>query len=336
MQNKRNVIKKSVIFSLIALFIYGVWWLFSPLASEYLRMKTTKAMTGRVYHLKDVYYFDVKTVVFVDGNFLLFVGKPYLFKPLYGYAFISKDGETWIEVPKSKTGAIFKQKSVGLWTPNNSVPMEFNQKCFIFGDKDHGKYSEDCKTSWVDFYTVWENSYEESRETNYWGTSSFYTQPLHYNNKLVFVFKSTKNILTTQLIPDYAVLYATDNGIYWHKIDVTESVIHDLIIENDLKLSPLKESIEYAPSSIHLAYDLPKYPLSNLNAYNVLNNINQKHHLGLTLDPARSAYGNGVYFAAATKANMYDNYFITSRDGESYQLVKPPKEVTNFAASMFF
>jgi hypothetical protein len=35
MQNKKAAIKKSVIFSFIALFIYGVWWLFSPLASEY-------------------------------------------------------------------------------------------------------------------------------------------------------------------------------------------------------------------------------------------------------------------------------------------------------------
>ena len=80
MQNKRNVIKKSVIFSLIALFIYGVWWLFSPLASEYLQMKTTKAMTGRIYHLNDVYRPFIEKITYIDGHFIMFMTKPLLFK----------------------------------------------------------------------------------------------------------------------------------------------------------------------------------------------------------------------------------------------------------------
>jgi hypothetical protein len=330
MQNKRNVIKKSVIFSLIALFIYGVWWLFSPLASEYLQMKTTKAMTGRIYHLNDVYRPFIEKITYIDGHFIMFMTKPLLFKTGYQYIYISSDGINWQEVYRSEIGGM------GTGTGGNKshvIPIEFNHKCFMYGWISGGTVSDNCSTSWVKFKANWPNEVWENKI--YMRGVNEYTQPLVYQNTLVQVFKKNRDITTNQLIIGYELLYATDDGVNWHKLGVSESVIKDLVVQNNLKIVRLTEEINYQGTT-PIAYNLPQFPHDNLEAYRVLSKINANASLKLNLSENLASYGNKTYIGLVTIKNKDDYHFLISKDGESYQLIKVPSSITNFFADIFF
>lgn len=330
MQNKKAVIEKSVIFILIALLIYGVWWLFSPLASEYLQMKTTKAMTGRIYSLKDVYRPFIEKITYVNGHFIMFMTKPVLFKAGYQYIYTSSDGVNWQEVYRSEKGG--RGTGEG-WNKSHAIPMEFGHQCFMYTWILGGEVSDNCTTSWIKFKSNWPN--EVWKNKIYMRSSNQYTQPLRYKNKLVQVFKKNKDITTLQLVIGYEILYITDDGINWHKLDVDKNVIKDLISENSLTVADLTEEVNYQGLK-PVAYNLPQFPYGNIKAYNVLSKISTDANLHFNLKKELSSSGDGIYIGVITIKDKADYYFLTSTDSKSYKLIQVPFNVTNFMVDIFF
>lgn len=328
MQNKKAAIKKSVIFSFIALFIYGVWWLFSPLASEYLRMKTTKAMTGRVYHLKDVYRARIEKITYVNGYFIMFMTKPKLFTTLQRYIYISVDGINWQEVYRPNINV---EKYSGVHS-SDGFPIKFNNKCFMYSNYLGSQISANCQTKWQYTSSIWpKNMWKVTMK----GSENNYTQPLKYKNKLVYVFKKDQGFFTSQLIVGHEILYSTDDGINWSKLDVSESVINGLVVQNGLEIAKLIEEINYKGTA-PIAYNLPQFPSYNLEAYRVLSEINSSMFLKLNLSKRLTAYGNETYIGLVTMKNKDDYHFFISKDGKSYQLIKVPFNITNFFVDIFF
>ena len=325
------ITKKNLKISLVLLIMYGVWWLFFPLCKTYVNMKSHNIMTGDVYGLNDVYHPYISKITFVNGHFILFMTKPSLFEAGYRYVYFSNNGFNWEAVEKSNRGGGVVSNGENRV---HDIPFEFKRKCFIYTNYIGGSYSNNCLSTWQYFGLVW--------PTNTWNvhmvrSSNDYTQPLKYKDKLIFVFKNNPSFFTSQLIPNHATLYATDDGINWYELRSSESVIQDLILENNLQKAPLTEDIRYDKNIMPpIAYDLPQFPQNNIKAYQVLSKINQSHHLGLELKEELSASGNGVYISIVTIKNKNDYHLLISRDGFNYQLIKMPENVTGFLMDMFF
>jgi len=261
--------------------------------------------------------------------------KPWLFDAGYKYIYISNNGVNWEVTEKSIRGG----GRVGQgWNRVHNIPFEFDGKCFI-NEGLLGTYiSYDCKSNWSYYKFIVSDGYEVTHIYNFLDNQGNYYQPLRYKRQLVQVYKNNEDdIRTSQLIPGYAILYATKDGINWYKLQSSESVIQGLIQENNLQKAPLIEDINYPANRMPpAAYDLPQFPQNNIKAYQVLSALNESHHLGLELKEELSAHGNGIYISIVTIKGKNDYHLLASKDGVNYQLIEMPRNVTSFLTDVFF
>ena len=326
---------KGLITVSILLIIYGLWWLFGPLCKTYINMKSHNIMTEDTYELNEVYHPYIEKITFVDGHFILFMTKPWLFDAGYKYIYISNNGVNWEVTEKSIRGG----GRVGQgWNRVHDIPFEFDGKCFIDIALLGAQVSYNCKSNWSYYKFIVSDGYEVTHIYNFLDNQGNYYQPLRYKRQLVQVYKNNEDdIRTSQLIPGYAILYATKDGINWYKLQSSESVIQGLIQENNLQKAPLIEDIDYPANRMPpAAYDLPQFPQNNIKAYQVLSALNESHHLGLELKEELSAYGNGVYISVVPIRDKNDYHLFVSKDGVNYQLVKMPRNVVGFLTDVFF
>lgn len=266
MQNKKAVIKKNAIFSLTALLVYGVWWLFSPLLNVKSKIFWYKVNIGEEKTYSDYYYAEIGGITYIKDKFYVLLNKPYLLEIGRGYIYSSFDLRIWSEeaaqhgIPSASFSLYDNDKydidsnGYTIWKSNNSnisnysLPREINDNCYIVVFQS-GFVSPSCNGTWksYDFLTDIEKN---------------------------LVSKSESITADNTLLTDGNICKLYQQGILKEK---------------------LLESI----------YCAPKLSLANINAYHVLYKIVQTNKLDILLDGSHTTYGDGKYVGIFYKKKQY-------------------------------
>lgn len=266
MQNKKAVIKKSVIFSLTALLVYGVWWLFSPLLNVKSKIFWYKVNIGEEKTYSDYYYAEIGGITYIKDKFYVLLNKPYLLEVGRGYVYSSFDLRIWSEE-----------------AAQHGIPSA------SFSLYDNDRYHIDSNG-----YTIW-----KSNNSNI----SNYSLPREINNNCyIVVFQSgfiSPNCDGTWKSYDFL----TD--IEKNLVSKSESITADNTLLTDGKICKLYQQGILKEKLLESIYCAPKLSLANINAYHVLYKIVQTNKLDIILDGSHTAYGGGKYVGVFYKNKQY-------------------------------
>mgnify|MGYP003466305270 CR=1 FL=1 len=330
---------------IVVALVCGLGYVFLPLANVYLESKIQKLMVdGQDHPISEYYYNKIAGVTFINGNFLLFMTKPYMFHPGYGYIYSSSDAKEWVQRARFNFRFLGDRKTF-------NFPYSIGQKCFIYsGIGDNILMSTNCKDNWHDLSVtappikvMYYSSQIDDKLLHCYNLikhkgsliTVFSNQPPKLSNYDVFI--------TSQIVPNYAVLFQTYDGVNWYRLATTKKLIQELVTENKLESYVLVDRFLRNPDKfpvvdfnklIPYAYNLPCYPEDNLKAYNVLNKIVESNNLNIYLSPTLTTYGAGVYIGVFMDYSKYS--VIKSEDGIHYSISSLAAQVTNSLAGTLY
>ena len=342
-------IKKRIKFTMILLIFSFLCYVFVPLGWYYFMTALFSQMNNGTEResIQQHFYTKIAGLTYVNGNFLLFMTKPYMFQNEYGYIYVSNNSQKWTEA--AKFGWLLHFGS-GPSIENDQVnfPMALGQSCYSYGNN---LFSSNCKDNWqietVEFF----------EQLKVWGSHKFIKElheptcynPLKYKSSIVKVYSIQPPRIngyevkdTTQLIPDYARLYQTFDGKHWHELVATREVINDLVLENNLQPNKLLDrynnyrfpDLDF-DKIIPVAYDIPCFPDNNLKAYEQLVKIIESNKLKIKLDKGLTAYGNGIYLGIFK--NQQNHYsVISSVNGKDYTVSDIPNNIVYSLAGFVY
>ena len=272
---------------ILGLILCSIGYIFFPFLNVLTLIWWDKVNRGVSRTLKDYYYTNIVGITSIKGNLVMLLTKPYMFNDGYAYIYFSSDLETWKEV--------YINQNVYWW---NSPRLDSNNADLRIS-RDGTRFSYDPKVNLTDK----DSGY---RETIY--------LPKEVDGQC-YIFNFFNGLKSENCKSN------------WHQFTSVSQEVMSKIQHSSINVCDYANMYLDSNNFALISCKVPYYPKVNMDAYNVLERLNQTHHLGIKWGVAHTTYNNNIgYIGVFLMNGKY--YFLLSRKGNDYKIVTVSEFIT--------